>query len=62
MNVIKMHHKQNFPKYQPSREGGTRSPPAMPHCLQNPKWPPGGTIMADGVPIPMFLDAPGNFR
>ena len=25
-------------KYQPSGEGGTRSPTATPHCLQNPKW------------------------
>ena len=24
-------------KYQPSGTGGTRSPPAMPHHLQNPK-------------------------
>ena len=30
-------------------EGGTRSPPATPHRLQNPKWPPGGPKMADGV-------------
>ena len=36
-------------KYQPSGEGGTRSPPATPHRLQNPKWPPGGPKMADGV-------------
>ena len=36
-------------KYQPSGEGGTRSPPATPHCLQNPKWPPGGPKMANGV-------------
>ena len=26
-------------KYQPSGEGGTRSPPATPHRLLNPKWP-----------------------
>ena len=36
-------------KYQPSGEGGTRSPPATPHHLQNPKWPPGGPKMAEGV-------------
>ena len=36
-------------EYQPSGEGGTRSPPATPHHLQNPKWPPGGPKMADGV-------------
>ena len=36
-------------KYQPSGAGGTRSPPATPHRLQNPKWPPGGPKMADGV-------------
>ena len=36
-----------FHKYQPSGEGGTRSPPAMPHRLQNPKWRPGGPKMAD---------------
>ena len=36
-------------KYQPSGEGGTRSPPAMLHRLQNPIWPPGGPKMADGV-------------
>ena len=36
-------------KYQPTGEGGTRSPPATPHHLQNPKWPPGGPIMVEGV-------------
>ena len=36
-------------KYQPSGAGGTRSPPATPHRLQNPKWPPVGPKMADGV-------------
>jgi len=36
-------------KYQPSGAGGTRSPPATPHRLQNPKWPPAGPKMADGV-------------
>ena len=30
-------------------EGGPRSPPATPHRLQNPKWPPGGPKMANRV-------------
>ena len=38
-----------FTKYQPSGEGGAPYPPATPHRLQNPKWPPGGPKMADGV-------------
>ena len=41
--------KYSLSKYQPSGEGGTRSPPAAPHRLQNPIWPPGGPKMADGV-------------
>ena len=36
-------------EYQPSGEGGTSSPPTMPHRLENPKWPPGGPKMAEGV-------------
>ena len=36
-------------KYQPSGAGGTRSPPATAHRLQNPKWPLGSPEMADGV-------------
>merc|ERR1711942_374612 len=36
-------------RYQPSGAGGTRSPPATPYRLQNPKWPPGGPKMADRV-------------
>ena len=40
---------QNNLEYQPSGEGGTHSPPAPPHRLQNPKWPPGGPKMVDGV-------------
>ena len=36
-------------KYQPSGAGGTRSPPATQHCLQNPKWPPGGPKMVNRV-------------
>ena len=40
---------QKYFKYQPSGEGGARSPPATPHRLQNPKWPPGGPKMAGGV-------------
>ena len=99
-----------FLQYQPSGDGGTRSPPATPHSLQhhhrllnskwptgsgnkstlcywtpwttftdyvcwfnhsfyenlkNPKWPPGGFKMADGVwkgGTPKFLWAPINFR
>ena len=43
--VISEKTKEN--KYQPSSEGSTRSPPATPHRLQNPKWPPGGPKMAD---------------
>ena len=35
-----------YSKYQPSGEGGTRSPPAPP---AKSKWPPGGSKMADGV-------------
>ena len=38
-----------FIKYQPSGEGGARSPPATPHRLQNPKWLSGDPKMADGV-------------
>merc|ERR1711954_295461 len=40
---------KNTKQYQPSGEGGARLPPATPHCLQNPKWPPGGPKMAEGV-------------
>ena len=40
---------KNKKKYQPSGEGGARSPPATPHRPQNPKWPPGGPKMAEGV-------------
>ena len=36
-------------KYQPSGAGGTRSPPATPQGLQNPKWPLGGPKMAHRV-------------
>ena len=36
-------------KYQPSGEVGACLPPATPHRLQNPKWPPGGPKMAEGV-------------
>ena len=39
----------NSKQYQPSGEGGARLPPATPHCLQNPNWPPGCPQMADGV-------------
>ena len=36
-------------EYPPSVAGGTHSPPATPQRLQNPKWPPGGPKMAEGV-------------
>jgi len=36
-------------KYQPSSAEGTPSEPAMLHRLQNPKWPLGGSKMADRV-------------
>ena len=42
-------------EYQPSGEGGARSPPATPHRLQNPKWPPGGPKMADRVCKGVYL-------
>ena len=35
--------------YQPSGARGTRSPHAMPHRLQNPKWLLGGHKIAAGV-------------
>ena len=39
----------NFLQYQPSNgAGGTSSPPATPHRLQNPIWPLGGPKMANG--------------
>ena len=51
-------------RYQPSGAGGTRSAPAMPHHLQNPKWPPGGpkwpTCSGKGS-NPRFLGAVVNF-
>ena len=36
-------------QFQPSGVGGTRSPPATLHHLQNSKWPPGGPKMANRV-------------
>ena len=36
-------------KNQPNGAGGTPSLPAMPHHLQNPKWPLGGRKMANRV-------------
>ena len=39
----------NNEKCQASGERGTHSPPATPNHLQNPKWPPGGPELADGV-------------
>ena len=52
-------------QYQPSGAGGTRSPPATPHCLQRrtacqwaPKWPTG----SGKVSTPRFLGILGNFH
>ena len=52
-------------KYEPSGEGGTRSPPATLHHLQNPKWPPRATKWRTGsgkVSTPRFLGVLSNFR
>ena len=52
-------------EYKPSSAGGTRSPPATPHRLQNPKWLPVSPKMADGfgkVVTPRFLGILSNFR
>ena len=52
-------------KYQPRGKGGARSPLAMPHRLQNLKWPPGGPKTAEGVwkgVYPRFLGILSNFR
>ena len=61
-NILKNIRK--YRKYQPSGAGGTRPPPATAHRLQNPKWLPGGSKMADGfwkgVCTPRFLGAPVN--
>ena len=43
-----IHSNKHNNEYQPSGAGGTRSLPATPHCLKNPKWPLGGPEMADG--------------
>ena len=48
-NIPLEEHPKKCPKYQPSGKGGTCSPPATPHRLQNPIWPPGGPITADGI-------------
>ena len=61
--VAKLNQKKR--KYQPSGKGGTRSLPATPHHLQNPKWPPGGPKLPMGsgkVSTPRFLGAPINFH
>ena len=47
--VVFVSHRRTDIIYQLSGEGGTRSPSATPQHLQNPKWPPRGHIMADGV-------------
>ena len=57
--TVKLVSDGKYGQYQPSGEGGTCSPPATPHCLQNPKGPPGGPKMADGV---WFLGILSNFR
>ena len=49
-------------KHQPSGEGGTRSLPGTPHRLQNPKWPPGGPKMADGVWKRVYSLVFGRFK
>ena len=51
-------HSKNKHKYQPSGEGGTRSLPATPRRLQNPKWPTG----FGKVSTPTFLGILSNFR
>ena len=50
----------SFLKYQPSGEGGTRSPPAMPHRLQNPKWPLGAPKWPtrSGQKLNLFIFSP----
>ena len=40
---------KRFEEYQPSGAGETRSPRTTPHRLKNPKWPPGGLKIANGV-------------
>ena len=47
-------------KYQPSGAGGTRSPTATLQRLQNPKWPPGGLKMPDGVWKGVYLKVFGH--
>ena len=44
-------------KYKPSGAGGTRSLPATPLCLLNPKWLTGSGNKSN----PMLLDPPINF-
>ena len=56
---------KNTFKYQTSSDGGAHSPPATPHRLQNPKWPPVGPKMTMGsgkVYTPRFLGILSNFR
>ena len=60
-------YKQNSDKglHQLSDEGGTRSQPATPYRLQNPKWPPGGTKWPPGGPKwppwgPIWPTVPGK--
>ena len=49
-------------KYQPSGKRGAHSPPETPHCLQNPKWPPVGPKMANGVWKGVYLEVFGRSK
>ena len=52
-------------QYPPSGEGGSHSPPAMPYCLQNPKWPLGAhkwPTWSGKVSTPRFLGILSNFH
>ena len=65
INVYNAQDEDNDVYYQPSGAGGTHSQPATPYRLQNPKWPPGGPKIADGVwkwYHPRLLGTPVNFR
>ena len=49
-------------QYQPSGAGGTRPPPATPHCLQNPKLPPVGPNMVEVVWKGVIPQVIGHFE
>ena len=59
---IKTAIQQKVNEYQPSGEGGTRSLPATPQRLQNPKWPPGGPKIAEGVWKGVYLQVFGRSK